>query len=120
VHDKTFAALGGDYETVGKVDDISIKGLTLSYLCERKKDALINGFSVVDIFLSEDTFHLSKVPCKIVYDVKDPKSLKKNGIVIRRCGLKFGKLDESQSNLLETFIENYKKAPLRNFLSSKE
>jgi hypothetical protein len=77
VHDKTFAALGGGFETVGKVNDISIKGLTLSYLCERKKGALLRGFSVIDIFLSENNFHLSKVPCKIVYDIKEPKCMKK-------------------------------------------
>ena len=58
-----FAALGSAFETVGKVIDISVKGLTLSYLCEINKATLDKGFSQVDIFLSGNSFHLSKVPC---------------------------------------------------------
>lgn len=107
VHENTFAALGSEFETVGKVNDISIKGLTLSYLCESIKVALDSGFSQVDIFLSGNSFHLSKVRCKIVYDIQNPNSMKNNSIMIRRCGLQFCKLSESQSELLELFIEKY-------------
>lgn len=116
VHDKIFAALDGAFETVGKVNDISIKGLTLSYLCGSHQDALIRAFSVVDIFHLDNNFYISKVPCKVVYDAEDLKSMGENAIVIRRCGLKFGQLSKSQSEPLELVIENYTTAPLHYIL----
>ena len=45
----TFAALGSKFEIVGKVKDISIKGLALSYLCESIKTASDRDFSQVYI-----------------------------------------------------------------------
>ena len=107
VQDNTFAALGSGFEIVGKINDISIKGLTLSYLSESIKAGSDRGFSQVDIFLSGKSFHLPKVLCKVVYDIQCPKSNNNCSIVIRRCGLRFGKLSKSQSELLELLIENY-------------
>ena len=107
VHENTFAALGSEFDKVGKVNDISIKGLTLSYLCESIKVALDRDFSQVDIFLSGNSFHLSNLHCKIVYDIQDTKSDMNNSIMKRRCGLQFCKLSQSQSELLELFIEKY-------------
>ena len=112
VHDNTFAALGSGFETVGKVSDISIKGLTLSYVCERIKATPDTCFSQVDILLSGSSFHLHKVHCKIVYDIQDPKSNNNDSIVNRRCGLQFGKLSKSQSDLLDLLLENYTTASL--------
>jgi len=118
VSNNTFSALGREFETIGKVIDISIKGLTLSYICESNKVVLDRGFSQIDIFLLGNTFYLSKVPCKIVHEIQDPKSMKENGIVIRQCGLQFGKLSKSQSEQLELFIENYAIDSLYNSFSS--
>jgi PilZ domain-containing protein len=106
VQDKTFAALGSEFETVGKINDISIKGLALSYLSESIKTCSDRDFSQVYIFLSGNSFHLPNVPCKIVYDIQDPKSIKDN-IIVNRCGLHFGKLSKIQSELLKLFLENY-------------
>jgi len=112
VQDNTFAALGSEFETVGKVNDISIKGLTLSYLSESIKAGSDRGFSQVDIFLSGNSFHLPKMPCKVVYDIQHPKSNNNDSIIIRRCGLRFGKLSKSQSELFELLLENYTTAPV--------
>jgi hypothetical protein len=112
VQDRTFAALGSEFETVGKVNDISIKGLFLSYLSESIKTSSDRNFSQVYIFLSRNSFHLPKVPCKIVYDIQDPKSIKNNSIMMCRCGLHFDKLSKNQSELLELFLENYTTGPL--------
>jgi hypothetical protein len=107
VHDNTFAALGSEFETVGKVEDISIKGLALSYVSETIKTRSDRDFSQVYIFLSKKSFHLSKVPCKIVYEIEDPKSIKNSNFMMCRCGLHFGKLSKNQSELLELFLENH-------------
>jgi len=110
--DNTFAALGSEFETVGKINDISIKGLALSYLNESIKAGSDRDFSQVYIFLSRNSFHLPKVPCKIVYDIQHPKSNTNDSIMMRRCGLHFGKLSKKQSELLELFLENYTTGPL--------
>jgi c-di-GMP-binding flagellar brake protein YcgR len=120
VQDNTFAALGSEFEKVGKVNDISKNGLALSYLIESIKVGSDRSFSQVDIFHSGNGFHLHKLLCKIVYDNQDPKSMKNNSITKRRCGLKFGKLSKSQSELLELFIENCQQSRYHNSLSSVE
>jgi hypothetical protein len=112
VQDQTFAALGSEFETVGKVNDISIKGLALSYLCESNKTGFVTDFSQVDIFLSGNSFHLPKVLCEIVYDIQDSQSIKDNIIIKRWCGLHFGKLSKNQSEQLELFLKNYTTEPL--------
>lgn len=111
VQANTFAAVRNGFEKVGKVNDISKHGAALSYLTENIKTGLDIDFSEVDIFLSGNKFYLHKVPCKIVYDIQDPKSIK-YGIIKRRCGLNFIKLTESQTELLEFFLKNYTTGPL--------
>ena len=103
VQGNTFAALSG-FDKVGKVNDISEKGLAFSYLIEGIKAGFDRDFSEVDIFLSGESFYLPKVPCKIVYDIIEFKSNKNNSIIKRRCGLHFGELTKSQSDLLELFL----------------
>jgi hypothetical protein len=105
--DYTFAALRKGFETIGKINDISINGLALSYLCESIKAPLHRGFTSADIFSSEKSFYLQKLPFEIVYDIQDPKFDNTSSIITRRCGLHFGELSKSQSEQLEFFIENY-------------
>ena len=112
IQNNTFAVLGSEFEIVGKVNDISTKGLALSYLIESIKAGSDSDFSQVYIFNSKNSFHLPKVPCKIAYDIQHPKSNTNDSIIMRRCGLHFGELIKSQSDLLELFIENYAKGPL--------
>ena len=107
VQDNMFAALGGEFEAVGKIKDISQKGLALSYLSEGIRTVSDRDLSQVNIFLSSSSFHLPKVPCEIVYDINATESMKNNSIMIRQCGLRFGKLSKSQSEQLESLIENY-------------
>jgi len=111
IQDNTFAALGDEFEAVGKIKDISQKGLALSYLSESIRTVSDRDLSQVYIFQPSNSFHLPKVPCKIVYDILDPKSIKNHNIMTRRCGLQFGELSKNQSELLELFLENYTTRP---------
>ena len=112
VQDNAFAALRSGFEKVGKVNDISKNGLAFSYLMVSTNASSDRDYSEVDIFLSDNGLHLHKMPCKIVYDIQRPKSKKDNSIKFYRCGLQFGKLSKSQSELLELFLENYTTGPL--------
>ena len=106
VQDNTFAALGG-FEKVGKVYDISVKGLAFSYLTEGIKAGSERDFSEIDIFFPGNNFFLHKVPCKIVYDIQSPKPNENSRIMTHRCGLHFGELIKSQSEQLKLLLENY-------------
>jgi len=106
-HDNAFAALRVGFKKVGKIHDISIKGLAFSYLRETTESDFDGHNLQADIFLSGNGFHLSKVPCRIVYDIPDVTPYKGSLVKMSRCGLHFGELIESQSELLEIFIKNH-------------
>ena len=104
--DNAFAALRNGFKKVGKVNDISIKGLAFSYLKKTTEADSDLHYSQVDIFLSGNGFHIFNVPCRIVYDIPDPTP---EGLFVEmsRCGLHFQKLTESQSEQLNLFIKNH-------------
>jgi c-di-GMP-binding flagellar brake protein YcgR len=101
--DDAFATLRGDYSKVGKIYDISLNGLAFRYLAEKMSN---ENISHVDIFLTNNGFHLSDLPCTIVYDEKEPIS-NSNVVSPYRCGLKFEKMNEEQQNKLEFFLNNH-------------
>jgi len=101
--DNAFAALRGDFTKVGKICDISLNGLAFRYLAEQM---LEEEYAHVDIFLSENGFHLHHVPCGIIYHVKESSS---NSISISwyRCGLSFKPLKKEVQNKLDYFLDNH-------------
>jgi len=105
--DNAFAALRIGFKKVGKVNDISIKGLAFSYLRKTTKADSDLDYSQVDIFLSGNGFHISNMPCRIVYDIPDPTPDEGLFVEMSRCGLHFQKLTESQSEQLNLFIKNH-------------
>jgi hypothetical protein len=107
VQDYAFAALRSGFEKVGKVHNISKKGLSFSYYVESNKAGSAKEYFEVDIFLSGNGFHVEKVPCKIIYDIQDRNTDENRTIIKRRCGCSFGELIKSQSELLELFLKNY-------------
>ncbi|MBW2605793.1 MAG: PilZ domain-containing protein [Deltaproteobacteria bacterium] len=108
-----FAALRGGFKKVGRVKDISIGGVAFTYLSDVDEVNADPHHSQVDIFLSENGFHLSNVPCKIVYDT--PVSSNDEVFVVNmiRCGLHFGELAESQLDQLNFFIKHHTEGVLK-------
>jgi hypothetical protein len=107
--DKTFAALRSGFKKVGKVHDISVMGLGYVYFGHIQEDDSEAKFSHVDIFLSDDRFHLDNIPCRVAYDMEGSPPDTSGVINMHKCGLHFGKLTEEQSEKLEFFIKNYTK-----------
>ena len=102
-----FAALRSGFKKVGKVHDISIKGLAFSYM-DKAEELLSDSDSTnVDIFTSENGFHLANVPCKVVYDTETSLFTSIDTIRTNRCGLQFGELPGSQAEQLEYFLKNH-------------
>lgn len=103
---KTFAALRSGFDKVGIVLDISINGLSFSYILE---EAMRVEHFQVDIFQSENGLYLSSIPCHVVYDVPNTKQRYDSFIQSTRCGLCFGKLSKSKYDNLQSFLSNSSK-----------
>jgi hypothetical protein len=104
----TFASLGSHLSQVGKVIDISLSGLTFEFLSDEK--ALVNN-PHVDIFTLDGKYSLSGLPCSLIYQSAVPipgvKEDAENGLMARRCGLKYEGLNSEQWRELAEFIEKY-------------
>ena len=103
----SFAALRNGFKKVGKIDDISINGLGFSFLSEITQVDSADHHTRVDIFSGENGFHLSNVPCRIVYETPDTTPDESFLVQMYRCGLQFGELTRSRLGQMELFIENY-------------
>ncbi len=64
--DNAFAALEPGFNKVGRIQDISIMGLAFEYITDEVADFEV---SKVDIFVIGEDFFISKIPCKVVYDI---------------------------------------------------
>ena len=106
--DTAYAAVGAEFTHVGRLIDISIGGLSLEYLTDDNAK-LMNP--PVDIFVSEAEFHLSKLPCKIIYnmrlDAPGKTQTSTNGLIRKRCGLEFKTLSKTHKKQLEAFLRNH-------------
>ncbi len=104
VPENVYAALGPSFSKVGRIKDVSIGGLALEYLTD--EDSVLEN-SHVDIFIREEEFYLSKLPCKIVYDVPiepsaDPQV---SGLTQKRCGVQFYRFTSGLTKRLEGFLK---------------
>jgi c-di-GMP-binding flagellar brake protein YcgR len=106
--DTAYAAVGAEFAHVGRLIDISIGGLSLEYLTD--DDAQLMN-PPVDIFVREKNFHLAKLPCKIIHnmrlDTHGTTQMSTNGLLRKRCGLEFKSLSEKHKKQLESFLRNH-------------
>jgi c-di-GMP-binding flagellar brake protein YcgR len=103
--EKAYAAIGADFAKVGKLKDISIGGLALEYITDEKSGL---AYSQVDIFVRGKEFHLFKLPCKIVYDIRldAPEKVQAlaSTLLRRRCGVEFDWITKKHKKQLEEFL----------------
>jgi|GEM_PF-2224570 len=102
-----FAALRDEFKKVGKVNDISIKGIGFSYLSEINQVDSDDHHTKVDIFSLENEFYLSNVPCKVIYEVADAAPDESDLVKMSKCGLHFEDLSKMQLDLLSFLIKKY-------------
>lgn len=107
-----FAALGESFTRVGKINDISAGGLSFDYIAIRPGNGSPNR---VDLFLTRTHLHLSKLPCRLIYNRAvntPPIGPVIPGFVTYRCGLQFGALQENQTDGLQRFMAHQPSAPV--------
>jgi hypothetical protein len=104
VPENVYAALGPSFSKIGRIKDISIGGLAIKYLTD--EDTTLRN-SHVDIFIREEEFFLSKLPCKIVYDVpiESFANPQPSGLTHKRCGVQFHQFTNRLTKRLEGFLK---------------
>lgn len=105
--DDLFAALRNGFKNVGKIQDISVKGMAFSYLNEITQMDPADHHTQVDIFTLRNEFHLFNVPCRIVYKTLLAAHDEGFSLGTFKCGLHFEKLSAIQLDLLNFFIKKY-------------
>ena len=107
--DDAYAAFGTHFKKVGKLIDISIGGLSFTYIYKFEDCDQYN--SRVTIFISNNGFYLPDLDCKLIYDlpIQSNNSTPYLNIPFRinRCGLQFATLTDYQLDRLEFFINHY-------------
>ena len=104
-----YAALGTNFNKVGKLKDISIGGLAFEYIDSTEYCA--QDSSRVAIFHSHNEFYLLYLACREICDLplsaenEDPQFNRQ--YVIHRCAIQFEDITAKQRKQLEFFINRY-------------
>jgi c-di-GMP-binding flagellar brake protein YcgR len=103
-----FVVFRPEFTKIGPINDISRGGLGFTYLSQSDNEVPASETSqIIDIIASYNSFHLSNIPCTLVYDVKadnDQFTLMPY-LANRFRGLKFDQLTEEQEKQINHFLE---------------
>ena len=104
--DTVYAVLRPEFAPIGRVRNISAKGLALEYLAD---DLEMAPFTHVDIFTRPESVYIGEIPCRLVYDLPDTNHPGSPflGPVHRVCGLSFTALSPDQEIKLRHFMEHH-------------
>jgi hypothetical protein len=103
-----FAALGENYIKVGKIKDIGMGGLAFNYIVGQE---IPEGNSMVDVFLTDGSFHIYNLPCFIVYELgagapmADSQSA--DMLTLRRCAVRFAARSDEHKSQVRSFIKTH-------------
>lgn len=99
-----FAVIKSKPIKMGQIINISTDGLAFHYI---DRQAGSNSLFKMDILFAKDAFYLDRLLFKPVFDIEIKTEIPLNTFVIRKCGVKFGELDQRQRSQLEYFICNH-------------
>ena len=106
--ENAFAALGDRYTKVGKIIDISMGGLSFEYIVGQENSEVS---SMVDVFLTDASFHIHNLPCTVIYDVGAGASVAGNQSVDmlrrRRCAVHFTQRSDEHKREVRSFIKKH-------------
>ncbi len=109
-HGSAFVVFRPEFNKIAPITDISGGGVGCNYLCPvDNEDLTPERFQIIDIIISNNGFHLSNIPCNLVYDVRanNGKSTYLHNLVNRSCGLQFDPLIEHQEKQIHYFLEKH-------------
>jgi len=103
VRDDAFVLLGPDSTKLGRIIDISMRGLAFSHVGRAKPPG---QFFELDIFLIDTDLYIDKIPFETISDFTTLEN-SFSSITLRRCGVEFGVLTHDQIAQLERFVEHH-------------
>ena len=89
---------------LGPIIDINETGLSFFYVPLDEKGSETDN---VEIYFSDDDFHLQNISVELVSDYSIDENLPFKYVEKRRCSVKFGRLTPFQKIQLDYFIKNY-------------
>jgi hypothetical protein len=98
-----FLSFGPDDSRLGEIIDVSMSGLAYRYLATEEKP---NPARRLNIFFAEHDPYMNDVPFETVSDFRT-LHIPFTPVSVRRSGVRFGELTESQVSRLEHFIDNH-------------
>ena len=118
VEDNIIVALRNGTTKIGKGKDISMGGLSFEHIY----DEHLNLEPLKrEVFLWVNEFSLSKIACRVVYDIPIGTSPEYGSLPIhfitRRCGVQFETPSEDQRTQLDFFLKTYTKGTALNGLT---
>lgn len=102
VADEVFLTFRPHFERIGNVKDISKTGISFEYLSFEESEAV--EYVDVDIFSASEGFYITRVPCRVIYDIRKEPAFLLQDAETRRCGLEFGQLTEQQISAFSSFF----------------
>jgi len=109
VRNGAYAAFGREYTGVGKINDISLGGL--SFVSINHVAELSSNDAVITIYLAGNGFYLPDLPCRVVHrtPLQEYKEFHNasESIKITIYGVEFGDLGERKKERLKVFLESY-------------
>ena len=99
-----FAVIKSKPIKMGQIINISTDGLAFHYI-DRNRGS--NRLFKMDILFAKDAFYLDRILFKPIFDFEITSDIPLNSFSIRKCGVKFGELNQRQRSQLEYFICNY-------------
>ncbi len=111
VQNNAYVSLGSGFTKVGSIKDISRGGVSFEYIMYDDPPMKSLQKEKIDIFVSGNGFHLTNVPCNIVYDIAvntlNSSPLFSRNFTYKRCGIQFEKLDKDHEEQILAFLEKH-------------
>jgi hypothetical protein len=97
-----YAVMGEKPNRLGQIDNISSSGLAFKYLAN---EANSDGAQLMDVFISNETFHMKDIPIKTIYDVELAKEDPCSTVLLRQQSVRFGELNNDQYSKLMHLLQ---------------
>ena len=104
VNEEVFIAFRPDFDRIGKVTDINKGGIGFEYVSFDRVDKLEHV--EVDVFSKSSNLYISRLPCRVVYDISQDSFFILNNAETRRCGLQFYQLSRDHLASLSALLKD--------------
>jgi len=104
VQDGAFVMFGPHSAKVGQIIDMSMGGLAFGYISSEEQS---NRSFELDVFLTDHSFYLEKVPVKTISNLKIANESPSVSTTTRRHGVQFEDLTHNQISELRYFLWNH-------------